>query len=247
MRTPPRRVAKPGLEARSVPTTAPKTPVRVQQPPTSRDSELAATIKALVLAGERDAARERFADLVTRQQRRAVRIAYNYLRDSHDADEAVQDAFLKVFTHITSYREEYPFEVWFTRILVNGCLDLRKARTRRLRWALPMSSQPNSTPLEPVAQQPSPEDRVMSSERARQITSAVDQLPDRQRLVFTLCHISEHTTSEVSQALGLSEATVRVHLFRAVRKLRKLLERPRAESAPRADLSGGLDPEKPAV
>ena len=204
--------------------TAPKTVVRVQSPPTSRDSELAASVKALVLAGDRDAARERFADLVNRQQRRAVRIAYNYLRDAHDADEAVQDAFLKVFTHITSYREEYPFEVWFTRILVNGCLDLRKARTRRLRWALPMSAQPYATPPpEPAAQGPSPEDRLMSSERARQITSAVEQLPDRQRLVFTLCHIGEQSTAEVSQALGLSEATVRVHLFRAIRKLRALL------------------------
>ena len=85
-------------------------------------------------------AREQFGDLVAHQQRRAVRIAYSYLRDAHDADEAVQDAFVKVFTHITTYREEYPFEVWFTRILVNGCLDLRKARARRLRWALPMSS-----------------------------------------------------------------------------------------------------------
>jgi RNA polymerase sigma-70 factor (ECF subfamily) len=83
----------------------------------------------------------------------------------------------------------------------------------------------------------------MSSERAQQITSAVEQLPDRQRLVFTLCHISEHTTSEVSQALGLSEATVRVHLFRAVRKLRKLLDRPRAASAPAAD-PPVLNPEK---
>jgi RNA polymerase sigma-70 factor (ECF subfamily) len=93
-----------------------------------------------------------------------------------------------------------------------------------------MSAQPHTlAPLEPAANQPSPEDRLMSSERARQITSAVEQLPDRQRLVFTLCHISEHTTSEVSQALGLSEATVRVHLFRAVRKLRKLLGRPRTE------------------
>jgi len=204
-----------------------RTPVRTQPaPPLSRESEIAAHVKAFVLAGDRDAARERFADLVARQQRRAVRIAYNYLRDGHDADEAVQDAFLKVFTHITSYREEYPFEVWFTRILVNGCLDLRKARARRLRWALPMSAQTNTAALlEPAAQQPSPEDRLMSTERARQITSAVEQLPDRQRLVFTLCHIADHTTSEVSQSLGLSEATVRVHLFRAVRKLRKLLVR----------------------
>src|SRR5687767_9464011 len=223
-------------------------PTGVVRPVLSKESEIAGAIKALVLAGQRDAARERFGDLVARQQRRAVRIAYQYLRDVHDADEAVQDAFLKVFTHITSYREEYPFEVWFTRILVNGCLDLRKARTRRLRWALPMSAQPNAPqPPEPAAQGPSPEDRLMSSERARQITSAVEQLPDRQRLVFTLCHISEHTTSEISQALGLSEATVRVHLFRAVRKLRKLLERPRTESAPRADSSRTLDPGTSAV
>jgi RNA polymerase sigma-70 factor (ECF subfamily) len=190
----------------------------------SRDSEIAATVKHLVLSGERDAARDRFAELVARQQRRAVRIAFNYLRDAHDADEAVQDAFLKVFTHITSYREEYPFEVWFTRILVNGCLDLRKARARRLRWALPMPTSPDlAAQLEPVADQPSPEDRLMSSERARQIAGAVERLPDRQRLVFTLCHVAEQSTSEVSRALGLSEATVRVHLFRAVRKLRKLL------------------------
>jgi RNA polymerase sigma-70 factor (ECF subfamily) len=190
----------------------------------SRDSELAASVKALVLSGDREAARERFADLVARQQRRAVRIAFNYLRDAHDADEAVQDAFLKVFTHITSYREEYPFEVWFTRILVNGCLDLRKARARRLRWALPMpASADMMAQLEPVADTPSPEERLMSSERARQIAGAVERLPDRQRLVFTLCHLAERSTSEVSQALGLSEATVRVHLFRAVRKLRKLL------------------------
>jgi len=52
----------------------------------------------------------------------------------------------------------------------------------------------------------------------------VDQLPERQRTVFTLCQIAEQSTSEVSRTLGLREATVRVHLFRAVRKLRTLLE-----------------------
>ena len=64
---------------------------------------------------------------------------------------------------------------------------------------------------------------LISDERRRTIGEAVEQLPNRQRAVFTLCHIAEQTTSEVSQALGLSEATVRVHLFRAVRKLRTLL------------------------
>jgi len=190
----------------------------------SRDSQLAAEVKALILAGERDQARERYGDLVALQQRRAVRIAYQYLRDAHDADEAVQDAFVKVFTHITSYREDLPFEVWFTRILVNACLDLRKARSRRLRWTVPMSATSDTAPPESVAWDPTPEQRLMSRERATAITTAVDSLPDRQRTVFTLCHMAEQTTADISRTLGLSEATVRVHLFRAIRKLRRLLE-----------------------
>jgi RNA polymerase sigma-70 factor (ECF subfamily) len=190
----------------------------------SRDSQLAAEIKGLVAGGDRETARERYGELVAHQQRRAVRIAYQYLRDAHDDDEAVQDAFIKVFTHITSYREELPFEVWFTRILVNACLDLRKSRSRRLRWAVPLSSAPDAPPTDPPTPEPTPEQRLVSRERAGQITAAVDALPDRQRTVFTLCHLAEQTTAEVSQALGLSEATVRVHLFRAVRKLRRVLE-----------------------
>jgi RNA polymerase sigma-70 factor (ECF subfamily) len=212
---------------RTPPRRAPSTAAGASTPlaPLSRDSQLAAEIKGLVVSGERDAARERYGDLVARQQRRAVRIAYQYLRDAHDADEAVQDAFIKVFTHITTYREDLPFEVWFTRILVNACLDLRKSRSRRLRWSVPMSSAPDLPPIDPATPEPTPEQRLVSRERAKEITAAVDSLPDRQRTVFTLCHVAQQTTAEVSQALGLSEATVRVHLFRAVRKLRRLLER----------------------
>ena len=194
--------------------------------PLSKDSALAGEIKTLVLAGRRDMARERFADLVALQQRRAARIAYQYLRDVHDADEAVQDAFVKVFTHIVSYREDLPFEVWFTRILVNGCLDLRKARSRRLRWVLPASGS-EAAPREPVAPEAGPEDIVLSSERGRHIAAAVAQLPERQRDVFTLCQLGGQSANEVSKALGLSEATVRVHLFRAIRRLRSLLEHER--------------------
>ena len=179
-----------------------------------------------MLAGDRDGARERFGALVAAEQRRAVRLAYQYLRDAHDADEAVQDAFVKVFTHIASYREELPFEVWFTRILVNACLDIRKARARRLRWVLPIEG-PSSTDAparEAVDRERLTEDVLVSRARLREIAAAVDQLPERQRTVFMLSHFAGQSTSQVSQALGISEATVRVHLFRAVHKLRRILE-----------------------
>jgi RNA polymerase sigma-70 factor (ECF subfamily) len=193
----------------------------------SADSALAAEVKALVVAGERDAARDRFGAVVASQQRRAVRLAYQYLRDTHDADEAVQDAFVKVFTHITSYREDLPFEVWFTRILVNACLDLRKARARRLRWVLPIERPyaTQSAPPDVADRDRTTEEKLVSKARIKEIAAAVDQLPERQRTVFMLCHFGDQTTSQVSEALGLREATVRVHLFRAVRKLRRLLER----------------------
>src|SRR3954469_9984354 len=103
----------------------------------SDDSRLAVEIRTLVEAGDLDTARQRFEGLVIAHQRRALRIAYQYLRDAAEADEAVQDAFVKVFGHISSYREAWPFEVWFTRILINGCLDRRKARVRRERWFAP--------------------------------------------------------------------------------------------------------------
>jgi RNA polymerase sigma-70 factor (ECF subfamily) len=88
-----------------------------------------------------------------------------------------------------------------------------------------MSSANDTTPTDPATPEHTPEQRMVSSERASEITAAVESLPDRQRTVFTLCHVAEQTTAEVSTALGVSEATVRVHLFRAIRKLRRLLER----------------------
>ena len=119
-------------------------------------STLASEIKALVVAGDRDAARDRFGALVALLQRRGLRIAYHYLRDAADADEAVQDAFVKVFLHIEQYREDLSFDVWFMRILVNACLDRLKSRTRQQRWmASPIDDAHEARPLEQAAA-PSP-------------------------------------------------------------------------------------------
>ena len=194
--------------------------------PLSEDSRLAIEIRGLVERGDVEEARERFAGLVTVHQRRASRIAYQYLRDAADADEAVQDAFVKVFTHITSYREAWPFEVWFTRILINGCLDRRKMRARRDRWFVPADETTLADELRAsVAGAPDadPEARLLARERRARVTTAIDRLEGRQRTVFMLCHYGDCTPREVSAMTGLNESTVRVHLFRAARKLRGLL------------------------
>jgi RNA polymerase sigma-70 factor (ECF subfamily) len=85
-------------------------------PTREADSAAASAVKALQAEGRLAEARERYAELVARHQRRAARIAFHYLRDSAEADEAVQDALVKAYSHLSSFREELPFEVWFTRI-----------------------------------------------------------------------------------------------------------------------------------
>ena len=181
-------------------------PIEVAQRALGRTSEavatpasvLAAEIKALVVAGDRDAA---------------------------DADEAVQDAFVKVFLHIDQYREELSFDVWFMRILVNACLDRLKSRSRQQRWMTsPIEEAHEPRPLEQVVgREPSSEHQLLVRERWQRMLEAVAALPDRQRLVFTLSHLDERTAGEISESTGMSPATVRVHLFRAIRKLRAVL------------------------
>src|SRR5947207_4751491 len=205
---------------------APARAHRAGTPVVSDDTRLAVEIRGLVEHGAVDEAREKFADLVGAHQRRALRIAFQYLRDAAEADEAVQDAFVKVFGHIQSYREAWPFEVWFTRILINGCLDRRKARARRDRW---FAAADEATPADEA--RPSmygtaaldPESKLLARERRARLAAAIDRLDGRQRTVFMLCHYGDCTPREVSAMTGLNESTVRVHLFRAARKLRGIL------------------------
>jgi RNA polymerase sigma-70 factor, ECF subfamily len=192
--------------------------------PLSDDTRIAIEIRELAAHGSWDAARDRFSELVACHQRRALRIAYQYLHDAADADEVVQDAFVKVFSHIDSYREAWPFEVWFTRILINGCLDRRKARTRRDRWTVAGDvSDADEARVSAASPGADPEHRLLARERRARMAAAIDRLDGRQRTVFMLCHYGDCTPREVSAMTGLNESTVRVHLFRAARKLRGLL------------------------
>ena len=202
------------------------TPVRTAESPAT---ELAGEVRRLMLAGRTGEARELYGDVVARHQRRAWRLACYYLRDTAEADEAVQDAFVKAFSHLPTYDPARSFEVWLTRILVNSCLDRVKARKRRLRWVIGLADAGPGfePPAAPVARdaQASQETVVLRRERARALLNAVRQLPNRQRTVIMLSHFDGRSTREVSEMTGLSESTVRVHLFRGLRRLRGLVTR----------------------
>jgi RNA polymerase sigma-70 factor (ECF subfamily) len=188
------------------------------------DSLARAAQRALAL-GDRPAAAAAFEPIVARCQRRASRLAYWYTRHADEADEVVQESFLKVFERLEQYRPDLPFEAWLTRVLVNGCLDRTKARARRSRWQSPVDEV--ATLAQRVAsREPSPERRVLDHERKTRLAEAIDQLPARQKTVVLLTQLGEHSSAEVGEMTGLSESTVRVHLHRAMRRLRELLGAP---------------------
>jgi len=186
---------------------------------------LAAAASGALAVGDGALARERFGELVARCQRRASRLAYYYVRDVADADEAVQDAFVKAFVKLPAYDTGQPFEAWFTRILVNGCLDRLKARGRRARWmgGSIEPEAPGGTGREAIDHRPGPEAMLLRREQAWQLSAAIARLPGRQREVVTLTQLDGRTTAEVSALTGLRESTVRVHLFRAMKRLRVAL------------------------
>lgn len=191
--------------------------------PAPEAAAVAAEVKALLDAGHRDEAAERFGRLVGAWQRRALRVAFQYLGNAADADDAVQDAFVKLYAHMTTYRADLSFDAWFTRILVNTCLDHLKARRR-----LPTGSGGLHDSAWDVAEalpsgEPSAERRLVARDRWSALSAAVGQLPERQREVFVLTHLDEQPPQAIAQVLGMSPATVRVHLFRALRRLRSVL------------------------
>ena len=214
----------------------------VRQERAAVDSQIADEVCALLVRGDRLAAGERFAEIVERHQRRATRIAYYYLRDPAEVDEAVQDAFLKAFVNIRSFRERLYFELWFTKILVNGCLDRLKSRARRSRWIVPAGGNDVGEQRDALdrraALEPSPETTLLQAERRAELMAAVDRLPDRQRAVVVLSQFEGHATRDVAAMLELTEATVRVHLFRAIRSLRRILGTEHWFREKRADEAG---------
>ena len=189
------------------------------------ETVLAGEVKYLLAAGRQQAAAERFGNVVDLQQGRATRIAYHYLREPAEVEEVVQDAFLKAFLHLPTFREDLFFELWFTRILVNACLDRLKARKRRAKWLVSADGRDDLPANYPPSSGPSPEAALLAKERRCILETAIARLPHRQRTAVILSHLEGRSAKEVSTIMGLSESTVRVHLFRAVRKLRELLDR----------------------
>jgi len=164
--------------------------------------------------------------LVARHQGRAYRLAWSLLRDAEDARDLSQEAFLRVYRTAAGFRGEAKFSTWFYRILVNLCLDHR----RRGRWWRRLTRGGGDDPADEVLdRQPAPAadpaERLGDDEVMTRVWAEVDRLSPRQRAALLLQVQEDLATNEIADVLACSEATVRVHLHRAVSALRKTIGR----------------------
>ena len=167
--------------------------------------------------------RAAFDELVKMHRGKGFAIAYNILGNFEDAKDVLQEAFIKVYLNIKTFKQEAKFSTWFYRILVNCSWDfLRKRKRVDKLFILPLTDE-QGTERDIPDFQFEPAKLIINKELSRNLDIAIASLPERQRLCFVLKHQNGLSNQEIAKVLRCSLSTVKVHLFRAVRALQDKL------------------------
>jgi RNA polymerase sigma-70 factor (ECF subfamily) len=143
----------------------------------------------------------------------AVRVAFSVLRQRQDAEEVAQEAFARAYQRIRDLREPEQFRAWVVRVTWRLAID--RWRSDRRRQARELTA---VTTAERTAEQ-----LVVESDRATRVWEAIDELPEKLRIVIVLAAVEGHDMREVAQLVGIPEGTVKSRLFLARKALAKRL------------------------
>ena len=167
-----------------------------------------------------------FEELVNRYERKIFRLTMNITRNREDAEDSMQDAFMKAYSHLNTFQEGSRFYTWLVRIAANEALmRLRKRRPNQFSLDEPIEGDDDVIPREIEDWGPSPEQRYAQSEMHEILNSAIDELQPDFRVVFVLRDVEGISTEETAGVLGISVAAVKSRLLRARLKMRQRLNR----------------------
>lgn len=168
-----------------------------------------------------------FSELVSKYERKVFRLAKNITRNDEDAEDVLQDAFLKAYEHLDRFEGNSKFYTWLVRIAVNEALmKLRKRKTdRTVSLDEPLELGEEVMHREIAVWDGNPEQQYSGEEMKKILEDALDTLKPDFRTVFTLRDIEELSTEETAEALDISVAAVKSRLLRARLALREKLTR----------------------
>ncbi len=171
---------------------------------------------------------EAFRVLVERYSQRLFRIAWRILDEEAAAEDAVQESFLRAYRALPRFDARAQFGTWLHRIAANTAIEILRKRQRS-------RQETGQEEADPASGEPGPDRRALSQEVDRAVREALSGLSPLERAAFVLRHYEERSIAEVCDTLGLRESAGKQAVFRAVKKLRRVLEPLRwsYETAPR--------------
>jgi len=176
--------------------------------------------EAFVLAQARSGNREAFRTLVERHSRAVFRVAYRITGNEADAEDVVQDTFIRAYTELRKFEARSGFGTWLHRIAANCAIDVIRRRKQTV-----SDDDSEAEPLLARLASPAPgPERVAAGRQLRErIDSVLEALTPLERAAFTLRHLEQQSIDEISATLGQNPAATRHSIFRAVAKMRRAL------------------------
>lgn len=200
---------------------------RLKLLPVGTTSVTPAFDESALVARAKDGDAEAFSELVSHYDRRVFRMAKQITQNDDDAEDVLQESFLKAYTHLDNFKGDSKFYTWLVRIAVNEALmKLRKRRSdRTVPLDEPIDTGEDEMVREIAVWEENPEDTYSREELATILDQAVQSLRPAYRTVFILRDIEELSIEETAQALDLSISAVKSRLLRARLQLREKLTR----------------------
>lgn len=183
--------------------------------------QMEAVDTAAVLSRARRGDGEAFRALVEHHGRTAFGLAFRLTGNAPDAEEVVQESFLRAYKQLHRFEARANFGTWLHRIVVNCSMDvLRSRQSRRVRQQVDDADEVTATLAADV---PDPEQMARSAEIERRVSESLDELTPQERAAFTLRHREGRSIDEICVTLGLQRSAAKHAVFRAVKKLRVAL------------------------
>ncbi|HLK65914.1 MAG TPA: sigma-70 family RNA polymerase sigma factor [Bryobacteraceae bacterium] len=162
--------------------------------------------------------------LVERHGRALFRLAFRMTGNEQDAEDVVQESFLRAYRQLSKFDERASFGTWLYRIATNYSLDLVRSRKRRSANLAPANPEMDDPVMTLPSEDPSPERITLSGEVRERVADAMKDLSATERTAFVLRHFEGMCIEEVSRVLDCQPGAAKHSVFRAVQKLRRALE-----------------------
>ncbi len=166
-----------------------------------------------------------FGRLVQRHQKKVLYLAYDLVGDYEQARDIVQDVFIRAFEHLDGFEERAKFSSWIYRITVNLAMDHHRRRGRRQQQSLETAMREIDTDTSRYSETDSTDSSVLLSERHEMLEAAIATLSEQQQTAVVLRYFHQKSGKEIAEIMGCSEATVRIHIFRALKTLSRRIKK----------------------